>query len=372
MLRLLTIGFLLFGSIPAFAYQFITYACDTCDYQQAGAVAALKAPAQECLWTNPPGSTPTPDDVECYAPAATLIVANPLTQQAFKFRVQRQCTSNWCEHIPLITDLTLNADEQELMQGFYTLHNTIINAINAAQAASPSGAISVSVANLSQQLGASSSQSGDAEDCSKSLLHYVSNPAETQLINEQMANAIKQHVADSTWRNYVSTTMQTGGAKETIISLNASRSTKIDYKHVSQEQYHIIHTGDSWENRLSFKVEYIGDINTRGIKKIYLKFHLDREGSVVHGRNLGLLTGQGGSYNFINSPNNVSSCILDFVSTGEHITDLGVTGAPINVDQGGGLIEQLCPKKTETTVCSTTKEGTTCTVTRFQFLGPCA
>lgn len=356
---LLTLTF--FAALPLFAHQYTTYACDTCDYQQATAIAMVKAPAQQCYWNNPPSTIPTPDDIECFAPAATLVVANPVAQQAFKFHVQRACSATSCNNTPTVTDLALTDEDQELLQGFYTLHNTIKDAVHGARTVSLSGATPISIGTVTNATSNS--------ECGSSLLRYLTVPAEKNAIDNQMANEIKQHIGNSTWRSYVSSTVSTGGSRETTISLSPSRTTKIDYSYVSGQLHHILHTGDPHNNKLTFEVQYLGNVDVRGVSEIELTFHINREASVVEGHNLGILTGNDGRHDFSNTPN-LPPCILDFISNGPHITVInnGTPGTDPGIGSGvGGGSVDICTTATEASVCSTTRHGTTCTVTTYVF-----
>ncbi len=119
----------------AIAEQFTTYSCDDCDYAKARLIAMKKTPEPECHFSVKPNTSPIAANVKCSGPSETLMVANPITKQAFKFRVQLSCSGSVCDHNAQITDLTLTAEEQELMQGFYALHKNIGDAVYKAQEA---------------------------------------------------------------------------------------------------------------------------------------------------------------------------------------------------------------------------------------------
>ncbi len=253
------------------------------------------------------------------------------------------------------------------MQGFYTLHQTIRDAVYQAQATT----------QLTNQTFVRLNTQSTSTECSKSLIGYLTDTSVKAELNKEMADRITAHVADRSWRDYITSAAISQTSSEMNLSVTPGITTKVDRTHEQNPLYHVISVGDPWQNRLSFEVDYGGNIDVRGIKSIHLKFYLDRAGSIIGGHELSTLTGDGGVYNYMDPNDMPSPCIMEFISKGSHITvvENGSSGggsSPGSGNGGTGGIEGMCPKTTKATVCSTTKEGVSCTVTTYHFLAPCS
>ena len=351
----------------AIAEQFTTYSCDDCDYAKARLIAMKETSEPECHFSIKPNTSPIVANAKCSGPPEIVMVANPITKQAFKFRVQLSCTGSVCDHNAQITDLTLTAEELELMQGFYTLHQTIRDAVYQAQATT----------QLTNQTFVKLDAQSTSTECSKSLIGYLTDPSAETVLNKEMADRITAHVTDHSWRDSISSAALKQISNELTLSVTPGITTIVDRTYEQNPLYHMISVGDPWQNRLSFEVDYGGNVDVRGIKSIELKFYLDRAGSVIGGYALSTLTGHGGVYNYTDPNDMPSPCIMEFISKGSHITvvENGSSGggsSPGSGNGGKGGIKGSCPKTTQATICSTKKEGSSCTVTTFHFLAPCS
>lgn len=369
---LLLTGVLMLMALPSHASQITAYACDTCDAQGAQVLAKSYAPPAQCHFTNPPGTVATPDDMDCFAEPRNLIVVNPITQQAYKYRVQIECFGTWCSNDVSLTTLTLTNDEQEVMATYYDIDSSMRNAI---------GQMNEMIAMSIRGEFSSMSSASDTQ-CSANPMDYFTNLNVKRDIEAAIAEKIKQQVNNRPWSEYITTTYlgPTGfriGRRTADVSVNQ--------RHISQPAYERYFFGDTPEeknkNNLNFRVNYIGRVSDQlGLSSWGIELSVQRSTSWVDGHRLSNLTPSGGTVNLTESLADMP-CFAEYI---EQSSDTEIIGPPVQEgggDDGGGhgsnpgggsSSMELCPARTTATVCSTTSDGVqSCTVTIFHSLQPC-
>lgn len=358
-------------SLAAFelsAHEITAYACDTCDSQGAQVLAKSYAPSAKCNFINPPGIVPT----DCFAPAKQLIVVNPLTEQSYKYRVQQQCQSDWCDPNITLTHLTLTVDEAEIMTTYYDIDSTMRSAI---------GQMNTLVAmTINNNYFAVSNTTGD--ECPNNPMDYFTDIAVQREVEKQISLKVHSKVGLRPWREFITTSY--AGPSNFQIGRRTANVT-IDQRHISQPAYERYHFGTERafriNNNLNFRVNYLGKIADQpGVSTLGLQLIVDRSTSWVDGFRLSNLTPDGGT---VNLENNLDSmpCFKKFITQQES----EITGPPKSGGGGGnpgdgepglpgdgGSEWQFCPSKSIARTCWTTSDGASCTVTTFHFLKPCS
>lgn len=369
-LLLMLVSGLVLMALPSQASQITAYACDTCNAQGAQVLARSYAPEPQCYFTNPPGTIATPDDMACSAPPRNLIVTNPLTQQAFKYRVQRQCYDTWCSNDVVLTTLSLTADEQEVMALYYDIDSSMRSAI---------GQMNEMIA-MSIRGDFVSMTSTPGAQCSANPMDYFTNPS----VRLQVKNSVKQKIINQVrhqpWSEYITTSyMGPTGFRFGVRTADVSFSQR----HITQPAYERYFFGDTSEernrNNLNFRVDYVGRISDQpGVTSWGLRLSVDRSTSYVDGHTIGGLTPGGGTVNLTGSQADMP-CFNEFIEnqSGEIVSPVGPDsggsgGAPTPPGSGGDSGGGSCRSTTSATVCSTTSDGAqTCSTTVYHFLTVC-
>lgn len=371
---ILVLLFIFIFTRSAGASELVAYACDTCDSQGAQVLAKSYTPQVQCTFTNPPGTWPTPDDVDCYGPPAQVIVVNPLTQQAFKYRVQQMCQGNQCDSDVSLTHLTLSVDEQWIMATYYDIDSTMRSSIGQM-----SGMMALALSN--EYLYSTNSAS---EQCPANPMDYFTNPTTQRNIEREIATNVSSKVGNRPWSEYITTNYV--GPSSFQIGKGTANVT-IDQKSVSQPAFerYFFGTDNSFRlnNNLNFRVNYLGRISDQpGVSTMGLQLIVDRSTSWVDGFRLSNLTPNGGTVDLSGSLDSMP-CFKQFLESqqseiigppvegGGGGVGGGEGGSPLPGDDSSGW--QRCPAETRSATCSTTvTDGvTTCTITIFQFLKPC-
>jgi len=364
------IGAIFIYSLHASAADITAYVCDTCGEQGAQVLARTYAPPEQCYFSNSPGTIATPEDRVCTSFPRELIIVNPITKQAFKYRTQLQCYGSWCETDVALTSLSLTHDEQDALATYYDIDSSMRNRIgqmNEMIAMSIQGSFSTfSTANIAQQ-------------CSANPMEYFTNPTSRQQIENDVREKIKQKVGSESWSEYI-TTNYIGPSGFTIGRQTANVS--FDRTHVSYPIYERHFLGNTPEernrNNLNFRVDYIGRISDQpGLTTWGIRLSLDTSTSWVDGHVIGNLTPNGGTVN-------MGESLADMPCFNEYIENQDITTTPVSPGTGGGSGGNGsgpgtggsgggdCRATTSATVCSTTADGTqTCSVTIYHFRTVC-
>lgn len=111
------------------------YSCDTCDAQKAEWVAAQHVPEPNCYDSEQEEAGTTQTIYVCESAYRTFIVANPVSEDAFKFRVNYSCKDSLCNRTdPVITRLSINDQEAADLELFYQTDQDFREMMRAAPA----------------------------------------------------------------------------------------------------------------------------------------------------------------------------------------------------------------------------------------------
>jgi hypothetical protein len=291
-----------------FAKNTTVYSCDTCDSGKALNIARQKAPTLQCTWSNPPGTIPIPGDQICEGSSKQFIVANPITRQAYKFKVTSEA-GHFNEMIVRSEYIALPNDEKSLLNTFYDIDAEF--RANAAVTINSGFNQSINAKvpkNLSESFDFAQYANSAADDCENHPTNYF-NPRKQKEVEDKMTRDIAKKIGSASWAEHWSNTDITGGG----IQLGRdSLGLSVSFFHNAIGVFSHIIYGDS-NNMLAFQVHYAGEYNVSGNRQLVLKFELIPQASYIDGINYGTL--------FTNNSNTIvdlskigaSNCLIDFI-----------------------------------------------------------
>ncbi|MCH8493878.1 MAG: hypothetical protein LAT53_11655 [Idiomarina sp.] len=266
------------------------FACDTCDYQKAQWIAAQNAPPPSCMFTQNPESAPTPDDMYCTSEYQTYIVANTLTEQAFKFRVHIPCYDTWCDYAsPATQSLSLRADELADLQLFYDIDRDLREALQELHSSS-TNTLSIPTISFNQEEQQILTASGVSEsECFNSPVKYFTDAEWRDTLLGTLAFEVTEKAGNKTFAAYTTSVGLEG------FSLGANQ-VGVDFRYNEGDLYIRSNFGAPMENSLHFRVEYRGNAYQGKVASQDLAFVLSPETSFIDGLRVSNFT-QGGVAN---------------------------------------------------------------------------
>lgn len=292
-------------TVPLQASQLTAYVCDSCDNQEAQLLAESYAPAAQCEYTNPPGTVVKPDDMNCSAAPLELIVVNPVTEQAVKYRVQQNCTSMGCNPEVSLSKLRLTADERAVLATYYDIESSINDAVGQMN----------EMIEKSIRGDFSALKAGSEEQCSANPMDYFTKPDTKSDIDKAIAEKVKRNIGDRPWSQYMTISpMDPVGFRID----RGSAQLSFNEKHRTREVYERYFFGATPEqknlNNLNFSVDYLGRISAKpGLSSWGIRLSVDRSTSWVDGYRLSNLTPDGGSVNLTDVISSMP-CFREFLS----------------------------------------------------------
>lgn len=398
----LSIMFFLFSSLSVSANtQLQLFACDTCNVQRMQQIAELQAPLLHCdSGINPETGMADieywENNATCYAPTKDLLVVNPATRTAFKYRVKG--------HNPMagesgyVMTLPMTPDESEIVQTYYDLFNAFavgIEALNAPIASSSSQSLSPQGGTMAGYLASNnSSTQGVSETCLNSAAaHFYSSAENRQRLTSELRKAISDEVGRQTWRDFTSSLLPTGAVSSGELTITAgvtagvSGSTSVAVQQQYIESSFVINPVGArscsffglWcqeadaDNNILYKVTYVGNVTTRGVNQLQLQLELLTM-STVDGLSGADLLGGMARANITSKPN---SCLAQLInnttsSDGGFVSE-GPLGEPTPHDFGNGTLN-FCEQSKTVRTCSNSGSGSkfVCYDTTFITLTMCA
>ncbi|MDN7135642.1 hypothetical protein [Pseudidiomarina terrestris] len=329
------------------------YSCDTCDAQKAEWVAAQHVPEPNCYSTNTGTSAPTPDDVVCDPVFSTFIVANPISEEAYKFRVSYPCTGSFCNRsAPVITTLTINDHELSDLQLFYQTDQDFREMMRAAPTVTDISSDDISVALSADEQKSSSDPNSGGEDCSVSPVRYFTSTSYRAELEDIMADVLANAAGSQSFQSVTRDTDLTG--------FSVGRGgISLSVEHNQNNLHHIVSfNGDPTEDRLAFRVNYVGDATAPELERIYLEFHLVYPSSRIEGVNLEQLL-QGPVSLLDEDDIGCLSTLFDDPEISETLSQGSPQWFPADTGEGAGpdLGYFRCATTTETETCSTLEDG---------------
>ncbi|WP_445425970.1 hypothetical protein [Alishewanella sp. HL-SH06] len=396
------------------------FACDTCSVLGMQQIAESQAPLLQCeSGINPETGVA---DVEywlnnsnCYAPTKELLVANPETRVAFKFRVKTHNPN--AGESGYVMSLPLSDLDHEIITAYFDIHSTFYSAVeefnNTYMASGLSSSLDPArgLFNAAESSAASSNQystltnntasSPDATCKNSAAAHLFSSLENKKRLKDDMRNAIIESMGRKSWRQYTTTLETTGNSTTrgmtisigTGFNVQSTHSVTVDKTYIEQTPY-ISPVGaqicsSSWFgercepanpiNYIQYKVSYAGNFNTKGtqLNQLDLIFDLNPATSVIDGYSVRDITGHGSGGSSLNIQYIQDSCLAKYIndlSPGD--TDFvgeGPLGMPYDYDFGSGMAT-LCEQQITYRACTNTGGGTAegCHNLTFTTLKPCS
>lgn len=298
----------------ASAQDIDVFSCDTCSYEQLLEIAKKEAPPVRCA-----GDTAKPNPNDCSALAKTLIVANPLTGKAKKLRVRARYNAS-----TLVYEQAISAEYASLLSDWYDLDKSVRQAVLTLD---------------TYPLGLAQREPGLASDhCDQHPINYLLNENYRSALSRQMTQDVIAQLGSSRWGDKFSDIDISGVG----LSLGrGSASINISVTHNKNNVYTSASYGNWDYNRLVFRVEPRGSYDYNGQRTLALSFTLQRETSLLDGKSVNALFGDGVMVNLAQI-GGISTCLLNKLSAyGQPINDFDIDnpGMPIvpriNDEPGG-------------------------------------
>jgi hypothetical protein len=241
-----------------------TYSCSNCDYQGALNLAQSLYISPNCNESNRQdglillGTT----TFQCYSNPRTLIIANPIKRDAYKFVVTTEQISEFSNTYNIIVnERILTATESQALETFYDIDANFRQAVTAF-AATPVTNSQVQKQESFYNKNAFSSSSNtstsnnNAANCEVHPANFLFDPTFERDLYESLTNDISSQIDyRQTWTDFTSSEVVTGGGLTVSnngvgIQVNLSRDTNDVY---ASQVY------GSPDNLLNFAVTYHGD-----------------------------------------------------------------------------------------------------------------
>ncbi|WP_423186085.1 hypothetical protein ACO1PK_13265 [Alishewanella sp. d11] len=377
------------------SYEIDVFVCDICNLDSALTLAITKAPPVVCV-----GDITTSEQRVCSAEFKELIVANPVAQTAYKFRVQRPHPNDFGQSQQLV----LNWGEQQMVNRFFEIDREIREAVWAIN-----GELDASgyrQPTRAFDYGSNVSANTAETDCQNSAAaHVFSSRANKERLQNVLRTGLANEIGRRSWREYVTSAdlseIDAGSSMTVTAALNplnsaASAVVNGNMKFAINEQPVLLQAvgaqscrffnwfcTDDDSNYVHYHVKYGGRADDRGpIDRIKLRFELDPTTSVVDGERVSVILAEG-SGNFVADLRNQppESCLaqllqeqVDNFNQGlpSDVVDFSI-GPGIGIDVGDGLGNRtLCVQTTQVRACTgRTGETQTCQIYTFRSLRQC-
>lgn len=329
------------------------YSCDTCDAEKAEWVAAQHVPEPNCFATNTGTSLPKPGEFACEPVFSTFIVANPVSEKAFKYRVNYPCSQFSCDRTnPVITELTIGDQDFEALQLFYQTDQDFREMMRAAPSVTDITSNDISVALNTDEQKSSSDPNSGGEDCSVSPVRYFTSTSYRTELEGIMADVLANAAGSQSFQSLTRDTELTG--------FSVGRGgISLSFEHNQNNLYHIVSfNGDPSEDRLAFRVSYVGDATAPGLERLYLQFHLVFASSRIEGVNLEQLL-QGPVSLLDEDDIGCLSTLFDSPEISETLSQGSPQWFPADTGEGAGpdLGYFRCVTRTQTETCSILEDG---------------
>ncbi len=280
-----------------------SYSCDTCDYQDAVALAKTLYNTPDCKAINTSGGMAEfgGTTYSCDANPKTLIISNPTTQSSFKFLVSTdQYTNQSTSYAVTIADSTMSDEELSALQEFYDIDSVFRQAIEDLSNTPITSSMPNQGRSFLTSKGFTTNDTSDEPNCDAHPSNILSeDPAFFNTVEAGMKADITENIGDESWNKFTgntntSTTLQISRGGFGVSFSSMSHNTKGTY---ITRQY------GSEDNKLVFAVSYFGESKGDRIegwffgfypiayeRNLNLKFTLIPSVSKLDGQNLGNFT----------------------------------------------------------------------------------
>ena len=343
-------------------------ACDTCDYDDAVRLAKTYDKILNCHISglNDNNTELGVTTYECNNTSKEIIIANALTQTAYKFIVSATQQTQYSSAARVtVTNTSMNSIEREALEEFYEIDSQFRRAVkNAGNIVTPrSGPSSTQSHNLKGidsnafPLAATGASEGFLNHPSVYLTSLVSQRAIQNEIRQQITN----EMGDASWHNlFVGMDFSGDGIQVGKGSVGLSLSLNYDkIKAFSTKVY-----GEDPNNALTFEVTYQGTVEIRGERNLRLSLNLSRGASLVDGIPIG--TFMSGT-NVDLTDGLVSNCLLENIENIAGATVITTPGSGGSDTGTGGdsfdpiFVGDACIKEIKYTTCPIAHGVPSCT-----------
>ncbi|GFD90703.1 hypothetical protein KUL152_29290 [Tenacibaculum sp. KUL152] len=333
-LSFITSAFLAFSSHSHGSQLTETYACDTCDYDDARNIAKQKFKPFACTVENM-GENPVFGTTvyNCETTIRTIIVANSLTQTAYKFDISATNHTEFTDAPNVVvSNASLTTPEQQALSEFYEIDEEFRR----------------NVSNFSVD-------STSDTDCQAHPSHYLTGLAAQRDIRFRLAQGLKNKIGTSSWNDHYVETKFTGFGLDVHA---VGGGLQVNWEHNPLDAYATVKFDNPSINSLVFNIKFVGDVSATGHREMFFAMELHKGASLVDGFPIG---------NFMSGNNNdltnvgVSDCLIENLAqtaTGDLAWDSGKVGTgPVTTWTPGVFYSPSCTRQVKYKTCSTTQGG---------------
>lgn len=270
-----------------------TYACDTCDYNDARNIATQEFEPFSCILENTHenplfGTT----EYVCETTQRTIIIANPLTETAYKFDISATNHNQYTDapHV-VVTDAGLTTPEQQALTQFYDINEEFRTHVSNFSMDDPDIVTSqqtnssTSKQTLSQPMDTSSlMDSSGGSDCSTHPSTYLTGLEAQRLIRFKLAQGLKAEIGTSSWNDHYVETKATGFGFDLNVT---GGGVQVSWEHNTLDAIASVKFGNPGVNVLVFNVSFVGDVSASGHRDLYFAMSLHKGVSLVDGIPIG-------------------------------------------------------------------------------------
>ena len=341
-----------------------TYACDTCDYDNAQNIAKQKFKPFACTVENM-GENPVFGTTvyNCETTIRTIIVANSLTQTAYKFDISATNHTEFTDAPNVVvSNASLTTPEQQALSEFYEINEEFKRNVSNFSVDSTTSTASQQTHSLdfkettSQPFGAYELINSTSDtDCQAHPSHYLTGLAAQRDIRFRLAQGLKNKIGTSSWNDHYVETKFTGFGLDVHA---AGGGVQVSWEHNTLDAYATVNFENPSINSLVFNIKFVGNVSATGHREMIFAMELHKGASLVDGFPIG---------NFISGNNNdltnvgVSDCLIENLAraaTEDRAWDSGKVGAgPVTTWTPGGFYSPSCTRQVKYKTCSTTQGG---------------
>lgn len=231
-----------------------TYSCDTCDYKDAVNFAETLHEAPLCVASGLDEELISPDSTiySCETTEKELIIANPLTKAAFKFRIKTEQRSTYSNtYDVIVTDVSLEDFESTAINVFYDIDADFRNAVQERM----SKRLPRFITGLERENETFSTESSDVSCNSHPFNFLVDGDFRTDLFKQLVADIQNEIGYKKAWGEFRSESSIGAGL---TISSGGNLGVSINMSLNSVDVFSVQQFGNP-SNVLSFTVTYHGE-----------------------------------------------------------------------------------------------------------------
>jgi hypothetical protein len=241
--------FLFFTAGAAYSSGYTeTYYCDTCNYETSAELAKTLHDAPRCVLSDLDSSLRSVGSTSysCEATTKELIVTNPLTRAAFKFKVATEQASSFDNTYNIIvSDKSIDNFESSALNTFYAIDAEFRDAVQER--------MQQPIETFVSTLAINSDEDGDCKSHPANFL--VNEDFRTNLYEQLSKNITDRMDYNESWTSFSSASNISDGLQ---ISSRSDAGLSINFSRNLVDVFAVQHFGDP-DNVFSFTVTYAGE-----------------------------------------------------------------------------------------------------------------